>query len=285
MRNHNGCRVVLLLAPALFLLFPAAVLVFVLERISKSLLLEHTYRNYRSGTYMITLTDTDSTGSTDVTMRIDQAPMLAILGVCVAALVFSAVDVFGIWELKKVEGTSSHQRMWAWVAAICNIVMAAISLAVFGWASSLQRENKSWQTYEDMQRQDRDLTRETWSCQIDQYYLSERWASAACGTAKATRFLLVPLAIFSLLVNISLWLLVHQRGGFGWLCGGKGRYAGFDNVYELQQSGRLAPHMQPLPQWTTQPCYVVQPVQLWTPQQLPQSQKEIASTDARAVTS
>lgn len=305
MRNLNGCRVVLLLAPAVFLLFPVAVLVFVLERISKSLLLEHTYRSYRTGAYIITLNgpnSTNSNASTDVnvTMDIDQAPTFAMLGVCVAAYIVCAIDAFGIWELKKVEGTSGHQRMWAWVATISNVIMAAISLGVFGWASGLQSSNQGWQGYDDVQKSDREYTRETWSCQIERFYPNEGWASAACGTAvsfcsvglaagvltsmqKATRFLLIPMAIFSLIVLVSLWILVRQRGGFKWLCGGKGRYAGFDNVYELQQGGPPAPYVQAPPQWTPQPYYVVRPAQQWAPQAVPYGQKTDVTTDERAV--
>lgn len=305
MRNLNGCRVVLLLAPAVFLLFPVSVLVFVLERISKSLLLEHTYRSYRTGAYILTLNGRNSTGSTasedfDVNMDIDQAPTLAILGVCVAAYIVCAIDVFGIWELKKVEGTSGHQRMWAWVATFSNVILAALSLGVFGWASSLQGNDKGWQSYEDVSRQDQEHTRETWSCQIERFYPNEGWASAACGTAvsccqnnlvagvltsmqKATRFLLIPMAIFSLLFLVSLWILVRQRGGFKWLCGGKGRYAGFDNVYELQQGGPPAPYVQPPPHWAPQPYYAVQPVQQWAPQPMHQGQKTDVTTDERAV--
>ena len=202
MRSLNGCRVVLLLAPALLLLFPISVLVFVLERISKSLLLEHTYRDYRSGAFMITLNGRSSTDSTtasdiEVSMQIDQAPSWAILGVCVAAYVVCAIDAFGIWELRRVEGTYKHQRMWTWVAGFSNMFLVALSLGVFGWASWLQSSNKGWQSYEDVQRQDQgftrvqkegqEFTRETWSCQIERFYPNEGWTSAACGTAVSHR--------------------------------------------------------------------------------------------------
>ncbi|KAH6621973.1 hypothetical protein C7974DRAFT_214172 [Boeremia exigua] len=276
MRNLNGCRVVLLLAPAVLLLFPVSVLVFALERISKNLLLDHTYRNFRNGAFMLTLNGRTSTSSTaaadiDITMRIDNAPSLAILGVCVAAYIVCAINAFGIWELKKVEGTHGHQRMWTWIAAISNILLVALSLAIFGWASSLQSSNTGWQTYDDVQKQDQEFTRETWSCQIERFYASEGWATAACGTARATRFLLIPMAIFALLVLVSLWVLARQRGGFKWLCGGKGRYAGFDNVYELQQGSHPAPYAQGPPQWAPQPHYVMPPVQQWGPAPVPQS--------------
>lgn len=188
MGNLNGCRVFLLAAPAVLLLFPVSVLVLILERISKSLLLGHTYRNYRSGEAMITLngrnaTDSTATSDVDLAIRIDNAPVLAILGVCLVAYIVCAIDAFGIWELKKVEGTHGHQRVWTWVAAIGNILLAALSLGVFGWATSVQSSNQGWQSYDDVQQQDREYTRETWSCQIERFYPEEGWASAACGTA------------------------------------------------------------------------------------------------------
>jgi len=188
MRNLSGCRLVFLLAPAVLLLFPVSVLIFALERISKSLLLEHTYRNIRSGASVITVNGRNNTSSTgvsdvDVAMHIDNAPSLAILGVCVAAYIVCAIDAFGIWELKKVEGTYGHQRVWAWSAAIGNILLVALSLGVFGWVTSLQSSNSGWQSYDDVRKQDQEFTRETWSCQIERFYPGEGWASAACGTA------------------------------------------------------------------------------------------------------
>ncbi|KAF1931304.1 uncharacterized protein M421DRAFT_48097, partial [Didymella exigua CBS 183.55] len=259
---------ILLLAPTVLLLFPVSVLVFVLERISKSLLLEQTGRDWRNGAYLIYLngpnvTDPSSTANTAVTVRINRAPSWAIIGVCVAAYIVSVFDAFGIWELRKVEGTHGRQRGWAWAAAIGNIVLVGLSLGVFGWASSLQG-NEGWRSYEDVQKQGQEYTRETWSCQIERFYPNEGWAGTACGTAKATRFLLIPMAIFALLFLGSLWIIICQRGGVKWLCGGKGRYAGFNNAYELQQGGPLGsyapgPYAQGPSQWAPQPYHHVQP--------------------------
>jgi hypothetical protein len=188
MRNLNGCRVFLLAAPAVLLLFPISVLVLILERISKSILYQHTYRDFRSGEFMITLKGRNSTDSTtnsdiDVAMQIDNAPTLAILGVCLAAYIVCAIDAFGIWELKKVEGTSGHQRMWTWVAAVGNVLLAALSLGVFGWATAVQGSDGGWQSVDDVNKTDREYTRETWACQIERYFPKEGWANGACGTA------------------------------------------------------------------------------------------------------
>lgn len=90
------------------------------------------------------------------------------------------------------------------------------------------------------------------------------------------------MAIFALLVLVSLWVLIRQRGGLNWLCRGKERYAGFDNVYELQQGGPPAPYAQGPSQWTPQPYYVVQPVQQWGPPPVPQMVSPVQKTDAMA---
>ena len=95
------------------------------------------------------------------------------------------------------------------------------------------------------------------------------------------------MAIFSLLVVVSLWILVRQRGGVKWLCGGKPRYAGFDNVYELQQTAPPAPYVQGPPQWAPQPYYAVQPVQQWgsppVQQPVPQALNSDVKIGERAV--
>lgn len=107
MRNLSGWRIFLLAAPVVLLLAPVSVLVVILERISKNILYQHTYRDFRSGEFMITLNGRNSTTSTtnsdiNVAMQIDNAPMLAILGVlsgCVYRLCARCV-----WDLGVEEG-------------------------------------------------------------------------------------------------------------------------------------------------------------------------------------
>jgi hypothetical protein len=68
------------------------------------------------------------------------------------------------------------------------------------------------------------------------------------------------MAIASLLILGSLWVLVRVRGGAAWLCGGRGRYAGLEKAHQMQP--------QPQPQSYPQPYYgVAQPVQQqqWAP--------------------
>lgn len=295
MGNPNGLRAVLLLTPPLLLLFPVAVLVFVLERISSSLLLEQTDRNWRSGGLEITLEGPTSTGSNDttnidVTLRINQVPTRAIIGICILAYFVSALGTCGIWEMKKVQGTGGHQRVWGWVLLVSNVIMAGASIGVFAYATSVQSNEKGWQGYEDVAKVDQEFTRETWSCQIDNFYPEQDWAGSACGTAKATRFLLIPMAVSALLALVSLWVLVRARGGLKWLSGGKGRYAGFENVYEMQPTGAPASYAtQPMPQWGPQPTnqwvsqpgqqWAAQPVQQWPMQPVSQQQKANVTTD------
>jgi hypothetical protein len=50
----------------------------------------------------------------------------------------------------------------------------------------------------------------------------------------ATRYLLIPIAVAAAAVVASIVVLAHGRGGVKWLFGGKGRYAGFDSVYEMR---------------------------------------------------
>ena len=134
---------ILLLAPTLLLLLPVTVIVTILERISKSLLLEQTGRDWRGGEYLIYLngpnaTDPSSTARTLVNMDINNGPSLAILGVCAAAHLVCAVDAFGVWELRKVQGTYGSQRAWAWTASVSNVYLFGLSLAIFGWSTSVQ---------------------------------------------------------------------------------------------------------------------------------------------------
>lgn len=100
------------------------------------------------------------------------------------------------------------------------------------------------------------------------------------------------MAIFALLVLGSLWVIIRQRGGWKWLCGGKGRYAGFDSAYELQHSAPQgpyapAPYAQGPQQWAPQAYYPMQPVQQGelppAPSVVPQVQKMGVTTDERPV--
>lgn len=299
----NGCRVLLLLLPSLLLLFPIVALTNILERISKSAFYDNLQRNGRSGAFQVVLSHPGGSASSDTTVAItiNDGPVYAILGLCMLGYMVSLLGGAGIWQLKRTEGTAGHERMWIWIVSICNVVMVGASLGVFGYSSSVQNSDKSWQSYDDVTQDDREHTRETWACQISKFYPDRSWAATACGTAKAMRYLLIPMVVAALLVFVSLWVLVRARGGLKWMFGGKGRYAGFANAYEMQPPGPLSPYtgppgqqwvqqpwpMQPGQQWVGQPVqqhWGPQPVQQWGPQPVhywgPQPVSQVPKSDA-----
>jgi hypothetical protein len=253
-------------------------LTFALERISNSLLLSQMDRDWRSGGRSITIYDTTNTASGNATdveidVRINHAPTLTILGICCLSYLVSAIGVFGIWELRKVEGTPTHQRVWSWLILVSASLMIGAGAGALGYTTSVQSNEKTWQRVEDVGKGDPVLTRETWACEIDKFYPNSGWAGAACGAAKATRYLLIPMIISSALVLVSWWMIVRDRGGFKWLSGGKGRYGGFQSVYEL---GPATPNshyvFQPAPQGSPQPYqqWTPQAHQQWSPAPMPQ---------------
>ncbi|KAF2832491.1 hypothetical protein CC86DRAFT_274641, partial [Ophiobolus disseminans] len=155
----------------------------------------------------------------------NEGPTAAILGICVLIDIVSAIAIFGIWELRRIEGTSRHQRVWAWIILISSASMAGASAAVFSYTTSVQSNDA--RVLENTAAGD--LTRETWACK----YSDQTWGREACGLARATRYLLIPMAVASALVLVSLYILLCDRGGLRWLFGGKGRSAGLENDREL----------------------------------------------------
>jgi hypothetical protein len=270
MRKLDGCRLVLLMTPPLLLLLPVGILTFALERISNSFLTSQTNRDWQSGSRSIIIYDSPNTASSNSTnieidVRINRGPALTILGICCLSYLVSAIGVFGIWELRKAEGTPRHQRTWSWLILISNLLMIGGSAGALGYTTSVQNSEDAWQTAEDISKGGPVLTGETWACQIDKFYPNTGWAGAACGTARATRYLLIPMIVSSALVLVSWWMIVRDRGGFKWLSGGKGRYGGFKSVYELEPATPNAPYVyQSAPQWPPQPY------QQWNPQAHPQ---------------
>lgn len=187
MRNPNGLRTVLLITPPLFLLFPISILVFVLERISYTLLTVQTTRNYRTDVESMTFYGPPGPNSTsddydyiDVDININNGPTGAIIGISVVAWLVSVVAVCGIWELRRVEGSARHQRWWSWTVLLSDLAIAIASIAVLAWASVVQGK-EGWKGYQDVSKHDQRYTRETWVCQIDRFYSGNDWAGAACG--------------------------------------------------------------------------------------------------------
>lgn len=271
MRNRNGFRVVLLLIPSLFLLLPSAIIVLILERVTRNLVYSNTTRDSRSGDWVVSVPGNSTTSNNvSVPFEVNTNPTVAIIAVCLVVYVTCAICGLGVWELRRVEGTSRHQRGWFWAMVVSSVVTIGASAAVLGYSSHLQASEKGWQNAADISNVQGRYTRETWACQVYELEPKEDWAGTACATAKATRFLLIPILLSAALVLISLWILLRDRGGMKWLSGGKGRYAGFPNLYELQPTHPGAgPIAHPGPQWPVyyvQPDsqqYVQQPVQQW----------------------
>lgn len=183
MGNSNGARTVFMLFPPLFVLLPLSVLLVALERISNALFNSNTDRDWRYGGSTISLSNpTAANKSIDVTMRIRIEPKLAILGLSLAAIVVSAVSVCGTWELRRIAGSPRNQRGWSWVLLVLNLLTMVASVGVLVYLSVLQGNEKSWKSYADVGGIGQRFTRETWACQINQFYSSSQgWAGSACG--------------------------------------------------------------------------------------------------------
>ncbi|KAF2677963.1 hypothetical protein K458DRAFT_446691 [Lentithecium fluviatile CBS 122367] len=268
MQNPNGIRVLFLLSPVAFLL-PFATLVFILERISQTLLNTQLHGGSRRITlYGPTNSSSDAVNtSTDVLLSIDYGPTLAILGISVFAFIVGVLAACGIWELRRVEGSPGIQRFWAWTALVANVVVVGLCVGVLAWASVVQN-GQGWKGYEDVGVYGQRYTRETWVCQIDKFYPQQDWAGPACGLAKATRFMLIPLALSAILVMVSAGILTRDRGGAKWLFGGRGRYGGFASVYEMNLHGPAPPY-PPGPQFFPMPQQYPGPQQYQMPQPYP----------------
>ncbi|KAF2271739.1 uncharacterized protein EI97DRAFT_258266 [Westerdykella ornata] len=259
---RSSLRTTLLLLPAIFL-FATSVILFTLERISSRILVSkylHT-RNYISKNYMTfygprrdsDFGNVEKYDYIDVYIAENKGPTIAYIFLSLAGFLAAIIGACGVWELRRVEGTMGHQRLWAWfVLAVQGVVFPCV-VVVLAWASVLQG-NDGWKGYEDVSREGvvQGYTRETWFCQIDRLFGEQDWAGTGCGVAKATRFILIPLALSALLVMVAIYVLVRKRGGLRWLFGGKGRYAAFQSVYEMQ------PTMMPVPKYPhtpTEPTY------------------------------
>jgi hypothetical protein len=174
MRNHNGVRLVFLIAPPLFLLLPLSVVAFVLERISQSFLAFKTSLDWITGYQTLTTSD-----HVDIHIRVNAAPTGAILGITVLAYVISVIGACGIWELRRIEGGMRHQRGWSWVVIVLNLGVAGASIAVLGWSSALAGQER-W-TSRGGALAGGKYMRETYLCGIDKFYPDESWAGPGCG--------------------------------------------------------------------------------------------------------
>ncbi|KAF2011033.1 hypothetical protein BU24DRAFT_427235 [Aaosphaeria arxii CBS 175.79] len=250
MHNRRGFQTVILLAPAIFLLFPLSLVTIALERTAASLFTFQTSQGYRYysgyGRHTITVygprTATqpeEDWSSIRIVVDVNSTSAYCFIAVSIAACIFSLISACGIWELRTIQGPQRHQRIWSWTNLMTNLVTAVASIAILIYASVVQ-STEGWKSYEDVGKEFR-FTRETWSCDIKKFYRTEDWAGVACGVAQTSRYILIPLAISALLVMVSTWILVRDRGGMSWLFGGKGRYAGFEDAPSVDNIAMYPP--------------------------------------------
>ncbi|KAF2119795.1 hypothetical protein BDV96DRAFT_568218 [Lophiotrema nucula] len=233
MHNPNGLRTVCLITPSLLLLMPLSVLAFVLERISQAFLAVHTSRYIYGDLYF----NDWGLGDGSARAHVNYGPTGAIIGISIMTLIVSGISACGTWELRRIEGTPRHQRAWSWAVVLANFAITVASIAVLAWYSALQK-SEAWSSVDDFSS-GRTFTRETWFCQINKFRSDQDdWAAPACGIAQAARYVLIPLALSSALCIVAAWILIQDRGSFSWLRGGRGRYGGFDNLYEMQAQHR-----------------------------------------------
>ena len=177
MPSYNA-RVFLLLLPTVLLQLPFSALIVILERVTRSLFVSHTTRDYfRSGARGFTVP------GTDIAVDDDPAPTLAFLGVSVLGLLLACLSAAGMWELRRVDGMrGAGQRTWCWGVLAMQAVVLGNSIGVLAWASALQSSQEGANL-----RTGREYTRETWVCEIGKLYADRQdWAETACGTAVCT---------------------------------------------------------------------------------------------------
>lgn len=273
MSNRSGFQTIVLLTPAMFLLLPLSCIIFALERVSQTLLVTQATRNWTNGDYELTVYGpTNSTGKfdyTDIVLRTNLAPTLSILGICALAFVVSIIACCGIWELRRIQGSVVYQRVWCWTIIGTNLVVVTASTAVLVWASLLQTR-EGWKDYTDVAREGSEYTRETWFCQINKFFPRQNWAGPACACAQTTRYMVISLIVSAVLILLVTGILARDRGGMGWLFGGKGRYAGIAGATEMYSVAPQQPqyYTQP-PQYQPQPHYPQHPQYPQYPQQQP----------------
>ncbi|CAE7179378.1 hypothetical protein P3342_002327 [Pyrenophora teres f. teres] len=259
-------RTLLLFLPIAFLLSTAVAITF-LERTSKNAFYSHLSRNERNGAFELILPGQHGSQETSIThLDVNDGPIYALLGLCTLVYGMCALSAAGMWQLRRVQDTAGHERAWVWVLGVGNLVLVAAGVAAFVYGTSVQGSERKWESLGDVGMGDQEHTRETWVCGVQEFFPEEGWAGKACGMQKAMRFLMLGLMGAAVLVLGSVAVVVRGRGGWKWVGGGRGRYAGFQGVYEMQTPGMSVPYVGAQGgQWMQQPGHG-QPVQQWVPQ-------------------
>jgi len=263
----SGARRTLLLFLPIALLLSTAIAITLLERISKNTFHSHLSRNQRDGAFELDLRGQNVSQDTTVTqMDVKDGPIYALLALCMLAYGVCALSAAGMWQLRRVQDTAGHERAWVWGVGVGNVVLGAAGVATFVYSTSVQAGEKTWMGYRDVGVAGQEHTRETWVCGIQEFFPREDWAGQTCGMQKGMRFLVLGLVGAAVLVLGSVAVVVRGRGGWKWVGGGRGRYAGFQGVYEMQSPGVAVPYVGAQGgQWMPQ-AGQGQPVQHWVPQ-------------------
>jgi hypothetical protein len=188
MREPTLLRTFLLLIPPSLLLI-ACVVAFALERISYGIFADNIPSlNYGRGGRTMTFYGPPFKHATkyeymEVEIEINVAPTATIIGLTLLGVMVAGVGACGVWELRRVVGTAAHQRAWAWQVCILQVLYAGACVGVLAWVTLVQGEG--WKDYRDVEGMGdvQKFTRETWVCQIDQFFPLNDWSASACGVA------------------------------------------------------------------------------------------------------
>jgi hypothetical protein len=147
---------------------------------------------------------------------IDRAPTDFMLTISVLTAALACVSALCSWELRftdhSVEGS---KRQWTWAFANLIITLSNFAMVV---ACTVVTFLPDWDLDGDELKRGGKLvaTREAWLCALERWN-TLKWTKAGCGFARAGRWVLIPLGIFSLiLVGLSIWQ-IGKRGGMKWL--------------------------------------------------------------------
>ena len=242
----SSARRTLLLFLPIVLVFSIAIAITFLERVSKSTFRSHLSRNQRDGAFELDLAGQNASQDMMITVTqfdVKNGPIFALLALCMLAYGVGALSAAGMWQLRRVQDTAGHERAWVWGVGVGNVVLGAAGIAAFAYSTSMQASEKMWTSYQDVGVAGQEHTRETLVCGIQEFFPKEDWAGQTCGMQKGMRFLVLGLIGAAVLVLGSVAVVVRGRGGWKWVRGGKGRYAGFQGVYEMQSPGVSVPYV------------------------------------------
>jgi hypothetical protein len=202
--------VVLSILLPLFIAFPLSTFVFVSQIVAL-----HVFKaNLIFGKYM----QFPHVRSPATIVYLNKIPADMMIATSVITIILACVSVLGFWELKvndRNDKGAKYQRRWAvanLIITLSNLIMViACTIVTFlaGWDVDVKKVRTGKKAVG---------TREAWVCALEKW--NREWAlrsEVGCGFARAGRWSLIPLVIFSCaLLGLSIWH-IGKRGGLGWL--------------------------------------------------------------------